>query len=72
MTASKLVRFDRAVHRLAAGHGAALVAADSGYADQSHLHREVMAFTGVTPAAVAVARWLSVDPVPSSAPQGLA
>jgi AraC-like DNA-binding protein len=67
--AAQLVRFDRAVHRLAAGHGAALVAADSGYADQSHLHREVMAFTGATPAAVAVAQWLAVDPVAWSEPQ---
>jgi AraC-like DNA-binding protein len=50
--AAKLVRFDRAVHRLAAGQDAARVAADGGYADQSHLHRDIMAFTGVTPATV--------------------
>lgn len=50
--AAELVRFDHAAHLLAAGQSAAVVAADSGYADQSHLHREVMAFTGVTPAAV--------------------
>jgi AraC-like DNA-binding protein len=50
--AAQLVRFDHAAHRLAAGHNAALVAAESGYVDQSHLHREAMAFTGVTPTAV--------------------
>jgi len=61
--AALLIRFDHAVHRLAAGHSAALVAAESGYADQSHLHRDVMAFAGATPTAVAVAPWLAVDPV---------
>jgi AraC-like DNA-binding protein len=61
--AAQLVRFDHATHRLAAGHSAAQVAAESGYADQSHLNREVMAFAGVTPTAVAVAPWLAVDPV---------
>jgi AraC-like DNA-binding protein len=61
--AARLVRFDHAVHRLAAGHGAALVAAEAGYADQSHLHREVVAFAGVTPKAAAVAPWLAVDDV---------
>jgi AraC-like DNA-binding protein len=61
--AAQLVRFDHAAHRLAAGHGPALVAAESGYADQSHLHRDVMAFAGVTPTAVAVAPWLAVDDV---------
>jgi AraC-like DNA-binding protein len=44
--AAQLVRFDDAAHRLAAGHSAALVAAESGYADQSHLHRDVIAFAG--------------------------
>jgi AraC-like DNA-binding protein len=59
--AAKLVRFDHAVHRLAAGYGAARVATNSGYADQSHLHRDVQAFTGVTPARVAGEQWLAVD-----------
>ncbi|MFD9320339.1 helix-turn-helix domain-containing protein [Streptomyces sp. NPDC060053] len=59
--AAKLVRFDHAVHRLVAGEGAAQVAADGGYCDQSHLHRDVMAFTGTTPAAVLSEPFLTVD-----------
>lgn len=59
--AAKLVRFDHAVHRLATGEGAARVAAESGYADQSHLHRDVVAFTGLTPATVAGEPWLAID-----------
>ncbi|WEV24795.1 helix-turn-helix domain-containing protein [Streptomyces sp. 71268] len=59
--AAKLVRFDHAVHRMVAGHGAARVAADSGYCDQSHLHRDVRAFTGATPAAVVDEPFLTVD-----------
>jgi AraC-like DNA-binding protein len=69
--AAKLIRFDHAAHRLAAGHSAAMVAADGGYVDQSHLHRDVMAFAGVTPTAVAVAPWLAVDPVAWAAPEYL-
>jgi AraC-like DNA-binding protein len=61
--AAQLVRFDRAARRLAAGHGPAMAAAESGYADQSHLHRETIAFAGVPPSAVAVAPWLAVDDV---------
>ncbi|MEU5599307.1 helix-turn-helix domain-containing protein [Streptomyces sp. NPDC020298] len=59
--AVKLVRFDHAAHRLVAGEGPAEVAADTGYADQSHLHRDVMAFTGTTPATVAREPFLAVD-----------
>ena len=68
--AARLVRFDHAAHLLAAGHAAAGVAAESGYVDQSHLHREVKAFAGLTPAAVAVAPWLAIDDVawPASSP----
>jgi AraC-like DNA-binding protein len=60
-SAAKLVRFDHSVHRLVAGEGAAQVAADGGYCDQSHLHRDVMAFTGTTPVTVLGEPWLTVD-----------
>jgi AraC-like DNA-binding protein len=68
--AARLVRFDRAAHLLAAGHAPASVAGESGYVDQSHLHREVNAFTGLTPTAVATAPWLAIDDVawPASSP----
>lgn len=61
--AAQLIRFDHAVHRLAAGYSPARVAAESGYVDQSHLHRDVMAFAGETPTAVAIAPFLAVDDV---------
>jgi AraC-like DNA-binding protein len=66
----QLVRFDHAAHLLAAGHAAASVATESGYVDQSHLHREVKTFTGLTPTAVAVAPWLAIDDVawPATSP----
>ncbi|WP_330315518.1 AraC family transcriptional regulator (plasmid) [Streptomyces sp. NBC_00523] len=59
--AATLVRFDHAAHRLVAGERPARVAADAGYADQSHLHRDVMAFTGATPATLATEPFLAVD-----------
>lgn len=61
--AAQLVRFDRAVHRLVAGDHPGRVAAEGGYADQPHLHRDVMAFAGVTPSAVTRESWLAVDDV---------
>ncbi|MBE1490806.1 helix-turn-helix domain-containing protein [Plantactinospora soyae] len=61
--AAKLVRFDHAIHRLVAGEHAARVAADSGYSDQSHLHRDVVAFTGSTPATAIGQPWLAVDDI---------
>ncbi len=51
--AAMLVRFDRAVHALSTGTGAAEAADSCGYADQSHLHRDVRAFAGCTPAVLA-------------------
>jgi AraC-like DNA-binding protein len=45
------------------GAHAAGVAAESGYADQSHLHRETKALAGLTPTAVAAAPWLGIDHV---------
>lgn len=68
--AAKLVRFDLAVHRLVAGQHAAAVAADGGYTDQSHLHRDVRSFTGLTPAAVTAEPFLAIDDVawPTGAP----
>jgi AraC-like DNA-binding protein len=59
--AAQLVRFDHAVHRLAAGHSAARVAAEGGYVDQSHLHRDVVEFTGGTPSTMVNDTWLAVD-----------
>ncbi|MCK2219469.1 helix-turn-helix domain-containing protein [Actinomadura sp. ATCC 31491] len=61
--AARLVRFDRAARLLAAGRPPAGVAAHAGYVDQSHLHREVRTFTGLTPAEVAAAPWLGIDEV---------
>lgn len=61
--AAKLVRFDHAVHGLVAGQDAAGVAADGGYTDQSHLHRDVAAFTGLTPATVVNEPFLAVDTI---------
>jgi AraC-like DNA-binding protein len=60
---AKLVRFDHAVHSLVAGQDAAGVAADSGYTDQSHLHRDVVAFTGLTPTTVVNEPFLAVDDI---------
>ena len=61
--AAKLVRFDHAVHGLVAGEDPAGVAADRGFADQSHLHRDVAAFTGLTPATVVNEPFLAVDDI---------
>jgi AraC-like DNA-binding protein len=67
--AGRLVRFDHAAHRLAAGDSPAQVAAESGYVDQSHLHRDVRTFAGLTPAAVAAAPWLAVDDIAWADPE---
>lgn len=62
-SAAKLVRFDHAVHRLAVGQAPARVAAEAGFSDQSHLHRDVAAFTGLTPSTVGGEPFLAVDDV---------
>ncbi|MFJ8464603.1 helix-turn-helix domain-containing protein [Streptomyces swartbergensis] len=51
--AAMLVRFDHAARALTAGANAADVALACGYVDQPHLHRDVLAFTGCTPTALA-------------------
>ncbi|MEV6175459.1 AraC family transcriptional regulator [Streptomyces sp. NPDC051954] len=51
--AAMLVRFDHAARALCAGENAADVALACGYVDQPHLHRDVMAFAGCTPGALA-------------------
>ncbi|MEH6373185.1 helix-turn-helix domain-containing protein [Streptomyces sp. KLMMK] len=61
--AATLVRFRHAAHGLAAGNSAVRVAAECGYVDQSHLHREVVAFTGMTPATLAGDPGLEVDDI---------
>src|SRR6185312_4610964 len=46
--AARVIRFDRA-RRLLPRHGGAVVAAECGYADQAHLIREFVSFTGLSP-----------------------
>ena len=50
--AAMLVRFDHAARRLLAGKDVTETAIACGYADQSHLHRDVLAFAGCTPGAL--------------------
>ncbi|GAB2546015.1 helix-turn-helix domain-containing protein [Nocardia heshunensis] len=59
--AAKLVRFDHAAGRLVAGEAAADVATVCGFVDQAHLHRDVQAFTGMTPVMLATDLGLAVD-----------
>jgi AraC-like DNA-binding protein len=61
--AAQLIRFDWAAHRLAAGRSPGDVAAECGYADQSHLHRDTRSFAELTPMSLATAPWLAVDEV---------
>ncbi|MFI1936974.1 helix-turn-helix domain-containing protein [Streptomyces purpureus] len=51
--AAMLVRFDHAARALRAGESAGSVAMACGYADQPHLHRDVLALAGCTPGALA-------------------
>lgn len=59
--AAMLVRFDRAMRRLLAGESQSAVAASAGYADQSHLHREIREFTETPLAAATSEPWLAAD-----------
>lgn len=53
-SAARLIRFDAARRRMSEGNlGWARIAAETGYADQSHLVREFRQFTGLTPTAFA-------------------
>ncbi|HYF25726.1 MAG TPA: helix-turn-helix domain-containing protein [Baekduia sp.] len=54
--AARLLRFERAIGLLEAGEPAARVAADTGFADQAHLSREVRAMTGLPPRALLLER----------------
>ncbi|WP_446221728.1 helix-turn-helix domain-containing protein [Nocardia sp. IBHARD005] len=51
--AAMVVRFRSAFDLLTAGRSAAEVAVTCGYSDQSHLHRDLSAFAGITPGALA-------------------
>ncbi|MER5297085.1 helix-turn-helix domain-containing protein [Streptomyces pharetrae] len=51
--AAMLVRFDHAARALCAGESASDVVLACGYADQPHLHRDVLALAGCTPGALA-------------------
>ncbi len=51
--AARLLRFERAARLLVAGRTPAEVAATCGYADQSHLSRETVSLSGLTPAMLA-------------------
>jgi AraC-like DNA-binding protein len=48
-SAARIVRFDRALRLISAGTDLAGVAADCGYADQSHLNRDFLEFAATTP-----------------------
>ncbi|NMD56182.1 MULTISPECIES: helix-turn-helix domain-containing protein [Tsukamurella] len=50
--AAMIVRFRHAFERLVGGAPVAETAIACGYVDQPHLHRDVVAFTGTTPAMV--------------------
>ena len=53
--AARVIRFDRA-RRMIPGSNGAIVAATCGYADQSHLVRDFVEFTGLAPGA-----WLAAE-----------
>lgn len=51
--AAMVVRFRCAFDLLVTGHSPADVAVACRYSDQSHLHRDVSAFSGITPGVLA-------------------
>ena len=53
--AARLLRLSRVWRLIDSGQSWARIAADSGYADQSHLVREFRQFTGTTPSALTAA-----------------
>lgn len=54
--AARLARFDAARAALETGHPAAVVAAECGYSDQSHMSREFTELTGFSPRALLARR----------------
>jgi AraC-like DNA-binding protein len=46
-TLRRILRFRRAVALMRSGHALAEIAADAGYSDQPHLHREAREFSGL-------------------------
>ncbi len=64
--AARVIRFDRA-RRMVPGSNGALVAATCGYADQAHLVRDFVGFTGLTPSAWLAAEVGNVQAVDSAA-----
>lgn len=67
------LRVQRAKQLLAAGLPIAAVAAETGFADQSHLHRHFKRLVGVTPGQYAIGglRGRRVSPQPGSSSSGL-
>ncbi|MFG3280519.1 helix-turn-helix domain-containing protein [Streptomyces sp. NPDC048111] len=65
--AAMLVRFDHAARALCAGASAVDAATACGYVDQPHLHRDVRAFAGCTPGALAAH---ATTPDPHAEPPG--
>lgn len=58
-TLQRVQRFQRFVRAADSGSALAAAAADAGYADQSHLSRDVLDLAGVTPAVLTAARQAS-------------
>jgi AraC-like DNA-binding protein len=67
--AARVIRFDRA-KRLVRNTAGADVAARCGYADQSHLIRDFVAFTGLSPRAWLAAEFGNLQATPTDATAG--